>query len=72
MVRSLSRNPFVTDAWRRGQPLSIHGWVYSIRDGLVRDLETTVTGAEDAERLAAPQISRGGARSNLRPRKGGA
>lgn len=53
-VRSLSRNPFVTDAWHRGQTLSIHGWVYSIRDGLVRDLETTVSNAEEAGRLAAP------------------
>ncbi len=53
-VRSLSRNPFVTDAWRRGQPLSIHGWIYSIRDGLVRDLETTVSDAGAAARLAAP------------------
>lgn len=53
-VRSLSRNPFVTDAWRRGQPLSIHGWIYSIRDGLVRDLETTVSNSAGAAALAAP------------------
>jgi carbonic anhydrase len=53
-VRSLSRNPFVTDAWRRGQRLSIHGWIYSIRDGLVRDLETTVSDAGAAERLSKP------------------
>ena len=53
-VRALSRNPFVTDAWRRGQPVSIHGWIYSIRDGLVRDLETTVSDAGEASRLVAP------------------
>lgn len=53
-VRALSRNPFVTDAWRRGQSVSIHGWIYSIRDGLVRDLETTVSDAGDAGRLVAP------------------
>jgi carbonic anhydrase len=53
-VRALSRNPFVTDAWRRGQSLSIHGWIYSIRDGLVRDLETTVSDVEAAGRLSAP------------------
>lgn len=52
-VRALSRNPFVTDAWRRGQPLSIHGWIYSIRDGLIRDLETTVSDADGAGSLAA-------------------
>jgi carbonic anhydrase len=54
-VRALSRNPFVTDAWRRGQAVSIHGWIYSIRDGLVRDLETTVSDAGEAARLAAPR-----------------
>lgn len=54
-VRALSRNPFVTDAWRRGQAVSIHGWIYSIRDGLVRDLETTVSDADEAARLAAPR-----------------
>jgi|TARA_R110002124_G_scaffold10031_1_gene50690 carbonic anhydrase len=50
-VRALSRNPFITDAWKRGQSLSIHGWIYSIRDGLVRDMETTVTGPDDVSRL---------------------
>lgn len=54
-VRALSRNPFVTDAWRRGQQVSIHGWVYSIRDGLVRDLETTVGDPDSADRLVAPR-----------------
>lgn len=69
-VRSLSRNPFVTDAWRRGQSLSIHGWIYSIRDGLVRDLETTVSDAGEAGRLIAsnPHAARGaGPRTGSRP-----
>ena len=29
----------VRDAWQRGQPLSVHGWIYDLRDGLPRDLE---------------------------------
>ncbi|MNC88222.1 Carbonic anhydrase 2 [compost metagenome] len=33
----------VRDAWARGQPLSIHGWIYSLRDGLLRDLRSTVS-----------------------------
>ena len=28
----------VQDAWARGQPLAVHGWIYSLHDGLVRDL----------------------------------
>jgi carbonic anhydrase len=50
-VASVAENPFVQDAWRRGQPLSVHGWIYSIQDGLLRDLETTVDGREAALRL---------------------
>ena len=38
-----------------GAQVSIHGWIYSIRDGLVRDLETTVSDAGEAARLAAPR-----------------
>lgn len=73
-VRSLSRDPFVTDAWRRGQPVSIHGWIYSIRDGLVRDLETTVGDAEEAGRLVAPLPlpRRGGGARTGRSRQRGA
>lgn len=51
-VASLAANPFVQDAWRRRQPLEIHGWIYSIQDGLLRDLETSVHGPRDAAGLA--------------------
>ncbi|MBU6492431.1 carbonate dehydratase [Pandoraea sp.] len=36
----------VQDAWIRRQPLSVHGWVYGIRDGLVRDLGISVASNE--------------------------
>jgi carbonic anhydrase len=32
------RTTIVQDAWRRGRPLTVHAWVYSLRDGLLRDL----------------------------------
>lgn len=41
-VRNVAFNPFVRDAWARGQELSVHGWVYAIGDGLVRDLDVSV------------------------------
>jgi carbonic anhydrase len=47
-VSSLADNPFVRDAWARGQPLSIHGWIYSIQDGLLRDLEASLQGVAGA------------------------
>ena len=50
-VRAVATNPFVQDAWARGQPISIHGWIYSIKDGLIRDLEVSVVGRKDLARL---------------------
>jgi carbonic anhydrase len=47
-VANVCQTTIVGDAWNRGQPLSVHGWVYGLRDGLVRDLLTTVTGRDDA------------------------
>jgi carbonic anhydrase len=32
----------VRDAWQRKQPLTLHGWIYGIKDGLLRDLKMTV------------------------------
>ena len=43
-VRNVASDVFVTDAWARGQPLRVHGWVYSIANGLVTDLRVTVSG----------------------------
>ena len=45
-VRNVASDVLVQDAWARGQELSIHGWIYSIADGLVRDLNVTVSGAD--------------------------
>ena len=36
------------DAWARGQQLSVHGWIYGLRDGLLRDLKTTASSADEA------------------------
>jgi carbonic anhydrase len=32
----------VQDAWARGQEISVHGWVYSLANGLVKDLDVTM------------------------------
>ncbi len=37
-VANVCHTTVVQDAWQRGQPLSVHGWIYSIRDGVLRDL----------------------------------
>jgi carbonic anhydrase len=37
----------VQDAWARSQELTIHGWIYGLRDGIVRDLQMTASGAAE-------------------------
>lgn len=45
-VANVARTRIIQNAWLRGQQLNIHGWIYSVRDGLLRDLDTTITNAE--------------------------
>jgi carbonic anhydrase len=40
-VKNVASDVFVQDAWARGQSLHVHGWVYSIENGLVTDLDIT-------------------------------
>jgi carbonic anhydrase len=37
----------VQDAWARGQPLTVHGWVYGVEDGLARDMGVSVANPEE-------------------------
>jgi len=53
-VVNVSQTTVVRDAWTRGQMLAVHGWIYGLRDGLIRDLGMSVTAdAELFERHAA-------------------
>ncbi len=42
-VRELSRLPILTSAWAKGRPLTVHGWIYDLHDGLLRDLDVSAT-----------------------------
>ena len=60
-VLSVGQTTIVEDAWARGQKLEVHGWVYSLENGLLQDLKLTLTHPEqleaanlEARRLAAP------------------
>jgi carbonic anhydrase len=46
-VSNVCQTTIARDAWERGQELSVHGWVYGLKDGLLRDLNTTVANAGD-------------------------
>ncbi len=48
-VRNLARTTLVGDAWRRGQDLTLHGWVYGLEDGRLLDLDISSGTAEELE-----------------------
>ena len=50
-VRNVASDVFVQDAWARGQELAVHGWVYSLGNGLVKDLDVTVSAPDMLQML---------------------
>lgn len=43
-VQTLARTTVLRQAWKRGQSVDIHGWIYGIEDGLLRDLGERISG----------------------------
>ncbi|KRS22616.1 carbonate dehydratase, partial [Alishewanella sp. WH16-1] len=52
-VKNLCHTSFVQEAWERGQQLSVHGWVYSLRNGRVKDLKVSHSSLEQIDRIYA-------------------
>ena len=46
-VANVCQTFVVQDAWQRGQPVTVHGWIYGLKDGLMRDLGFTVHHRDD-------------------------
>jgi carbonic anhydrase len=46
-VANVCETTIARDAWERGQDLAVHGWIYGIQDGLLRDLAITITGQRE-------------------------
>jgi carbonic anhydrase len=55
-VHHVCQTSIVRGAWERQQPLAIHGWIYDLSDGLLRDLRCTVTGAAEVESTYAQAV----------------
>ena len=53
-VASTARTTVVQDAWRRGQPVTVHGWIYGLKDGLLVDTQMRV---RDGQELAGRYAS---------------
>ncbi|EQC51556.1 carbonate dehydratase [Bacteriovorax sp. DB6_IX] len=45
-VKNICHNSIVQAAWNRGQKLCIHGWIYGLADGLLKDLDVTIDSLE--------------------------
>jgi len=45
-VANVCHTTIVQDAWRRGQPVTVHGWIYALSDGLLRDLGKGIGSSE--------------------------
>lgn len=47
-VANVCQTTIARDAWDRQQPLAVHGWIYDLKDGLLRDLNVTITNFQEA------------------------
>ena len=41
-VQDLAKTSIIQEAWLKGQEVAIHGWVYGVHDGVIKDLKLTV------------------------------
>ncbi|MDQ3117260.1 MAG: carbonate dehydratase [Verrucomicrobiota bacterium] len=56
-VVNVCQTTIALDAWERGQELAIHGWIYGLKDGLLRDLAVSVAGADEIAGVYQQAIS---------------
>lgn len=46
-VSNVCHTTIMQSAWRRGQKIDVHGWIYSIGDGLLKDLDVSISDADE-------------------------
>jgi carbonic anhydrase len=56
-VLNVSRTTVMQNAWSRGQELAVHGWIYGIKDGLLRDLDICITNQQQLSAAYEKAIS---------------
>jgi carbonic anhydrase len=61
-VLHVAQTTVMRDAWARGQDVTVHGWIYGLRDGRLRDLGVSTASAEEGERLHEAAVRPGAAR----------
>ncbi|MBU0729880.1 MAG: carbonate dehydratase [Proteobacteria bacterium] len=50
-VANICHTTIVQTAWKSGQKLTVHGWIYSIEDGILKDLNVCVTGIDEIAQI---------------------
>jgi carbonic anhydrase len=48
-VATLAHTKIVQTAWQRKQPLEIHGWIYGLDNGVIKNLNVTRSGLDDID-----------------------
>lgn len=59
-VANVCQTTIITGAWQRGQALAVHGWIYGVADGRLRDVDMTVTGPEQLPSRYADAVTKVG------------
>jgi carbonic anhydrase len=57
-VVNVCHTTIVQNAWDRGQALAVHGWIYGVGDGILRDVAITCTGRDDVDLQQARALTR--------------
>ena len=50
-VKNVCHTTIVQSAWKSGQELSVHGWIYSIEDGILKDLNVCITNSDEISQI---------------------
>jgi hypothetical protein len=53
-VANVCHTTIIQNAWRKGQELAVHGWIYGIKDGLLHDLDLCISGPTRSRTSIAP------------------
>ncbi|EXI80298.1 MAG: Carbonic anhydrase 2 [Candidatus Accumulibacter sp. BA-94] len=56
-VRNVARTTLVGDAWRRGQPLMLHAWIYGLENGLLQDLQGSCSEGREVDSVIADAVA---------------
>ena len=64
-ARNVARTTLVGDAWKRRQPLMLHGWIYGLADGRLQDLQTSIKDGAELDDAIALAVA--GVRSRYAP-----